>query len=80
MNDCPENAEQPNWGRYRLTKDLMISIESQSTHFRVTCSENGVFSGINNYRDYLRVSLQSFSPITYIGDGECEDVEHINIR
>ena len=76
-DDAPVNDKSPNWTIYRLPNAKMAALKRQSTHWRATCSfENfGV-----DYKDYIRGKFTEFDISTYIGDGICWKVEHINIR
>ena len=74
------NEDIPNWESYRISKGFMESILSQSTDFRYTCSRTGVFQGVNNYTDYVRLSFQTMSLMNFFGFGDCKTVEYLNIR
>ncbi|XP_031566897.1 uncharacterized protein LOC116301872 isoform X2 [Actinia tenebrosa] len=73
--NIPVNEKSPNYNMYRMTRDQMTNIKSQSTHWRVTC--NGAFV---DYRDYLRVRFADLDPLTFNGAGVCKKVEYINVR
>ena len=75
--NAPVNEKTPNWIAYRLPKDLMNSVKSQSSHWRATCSFDKVTF---DYRDYMRGSVKDLDITTYIGNGVCKKVEFINIR
>ncbi|XP_031567568.1 uncharacterized protein LOC116302418 [Actinia tenebrosa] len=75
--DVPVNQDNPNWEAYRLSLRRMQFLFNQSTHWRVTSSsyKYGV-----DFRDYVRASLSAFDILSYLGRGECKNVEYINIR
>ena len=79
--DAPINHKTPNWEMYRQTLARMKSIRSQSTHWRATClfdtfHHRSQFS----YEDYLRGKFSDFDIMTWIGYGDCQPVEYVNIR
>lgn len=58
----------------------MLSIESQSTLWRITCSLDRY--GVD-YRDYARAKISNFDPLTFSGNrkgGKCKNLEFINVR
>ena len=74
--DHPVNDKTPNWNAYRLSKSRMMSIHTQSSHWRATCSYNtdGVV-----LTDYIRSSFVNVDPLT-INGAECRKMEYVNIR
>ena len=74
--DHPVAENVPNWAAYRLSKTRMLSIQSQSSHWRATCNYNtdGVVLA-----DYIRSSFRNVDPITFNGAG-CKKMEYVNIR
>ena len=76
-DNVPVNEKTPNWIAYRLSRDVMTSVKSQSTHWRATCSFEKVTF---DYRDYMRGNFIDFDVTTYLGSGHCKKVEFINIR
>ena len=76
-DNVPVNERSPNWLLYRLSNARMHSIQSQSTHWRSTCSfpTFGV-----DYTDYVRGNFRDFNVLTYLGTGQCKKVDFINIR
>ena len=75
--NAPVQSYRPNWIAYRVSKNVMTSVKSQSTHWRATCSFEKVTF---DYRDYVRGSFKDFDITTYQGAGDCKKVEFINIR
>ena len=75
--DAPINESTPNWAAYRLSLDRMKALQSESTHWRVTCSfpAHGV-----DYRDYVRANFTEFDPVPYKGFGLCKKTEYMNVR
>ena len=74
--NVPVNEKTPNWIAYRLSKDAMTSVKSQSSHWRATCSFDEVKL---DYRDYVRGNFKDFDVTTYLGGGHCKKVEFISI-
>ena len=74
--DHPVNNKTPYWNAYRLSKSRMMSIHTQSSHWRATCSYNtdGVV-----LTDYVRSSFVNVDPLT-INGAECRKMEYVNIR
>ena len=77
--NAPVNSRSPNWYVYRLSKPSMQSLVLDSSHFRITCNFEKQSPPVD-FRDYLRVSLKSLSPLVFTGRGTCKMVEYINIR
>ena len=79
LHDMPINQDAPEWNSYRLSMSSMKSLQDLSTHWRGTCNfpTNGV-----DYRDYIRVSLQSFALLIDppVNREFCLYSEFINIR
>ncbi len=75
----PFNQDTPNWYGFRAGKNRMDAVKQVSSHFRMTCSANGPFTGISHMNDYVRVSFSSLDPFTLNGY-KCFDVEYISIR
>ena len=77
LHDMPINEDAPEWDSYRLSMPRMQSIQDVSTHWRGTCN----FPTDNvDYRDYIRVSLESLDLLDPIGGGFCLLSEYVNIR
>ena len=76
-NDAPVNESTPNWAAYRLSLGRIKALQSESTHWRVTCSfpTHGV-----DYRDYVRANFTEFNPLTFHGQGICKKTEYMNVR
>ena len=75
--NAPENENSPSWDRYRLSLERMRSLQVHSTRWRATCSYPTY--GID-FRDYLRGNFKDFSIVDFLGIGECNRVEYVNIR
>ena len=75
--DAPVNEKTPNWHLYRMSHAQMLSVQSQSTHWRSTCSVNTYRV---DYTDYMRGNFRDFNVLSYTGAGQCKKVEYINIR
>eukprot|EP00794_Sanderia_malayensis_P017726 gene17726-19498_t len=75
--NVPVNEQMPNWLAYRRSNAQMSFLQSQSTHWRATCSfpEFGV-----DYNDYVRGNFKDFDIIRFIGNLSCKKVEYISIR
>lgn len=67
----------PNWERYRIGGSRMRIVEALSSHWRITCDfpTHGV-----DYRDYVRATFKNLNPLKYNANGECREMEYINIR
>lgn len=67
----------PNWERYRIGGGRMRIVEALSSHWRITCDfpTHGV-----DYRDYVRATFKNLNPLKYNANGECREMEYINIR
>ena len=76
-SNAPFNENSPNRNLYKMTLDQMKSIQSQSTHWRITC--NFPTSQVD-YIDYVRGNFSSFDILTFSGEGICKVVEYVNIR
>ena len=76
-SDAPVNESTPNWAAYRLSLGRIKALQSESTHWRVTCSfpTHGV-----DYRDYVRANFTEFDPLTFHGQGICKKTEYMNVR
>ncbi|XP_020892292.1 uncharacterized protein LOC110231603 [Exaiptasia diaphana] len=72
--DLPVNSKSPNFNMYRMSHAQMKNIQSQSTHWRVTCNNHV------DYRDYVRVKFRDLDPLKFIGGAQCKKVEYINVR
>ena len=75
--NSPVNENAQNWNLYRLSLARMRSLQSHSTHWRVTCSYP--IKGID-FRDYLRGNFKDFNIFDFTGEGKCKKVEYVNIR
>ena len=75
--DAPTNENTPNWAAYRLSLDRMKALQSENTHWRVTCSfpAHGV-----DYRDYVGANFTELDPLTFQGVGICKKTEYMNVR
>lgn len=73
----PVNEKTPNWKLYRMSHAQMLSVQSQSTHWRATCSFD---THRVDYTDYMRGSFRDFNVLSFKGTGLCKKVEYINIR
>ncbi|RDD39591.1 hypothetical protein TrispH2_008126 [Trichoplax sp. H2] len=73
-----------NWSEFRLCKSVMKSIADArgSTHFRATCNFNiEDIKGINNHRDYLRVSFCNYPNFfKNVAAHFCTKMDYVNIR
>ena len=76
--DAPINEDNPNFQIYRQAFDRMISIQTQSTHWRATCNVYQSTTRID-YQDYLRGKFSDFDIMNYDGGLSCQPVEYINI-
>ena len=74
--DFPVNESSPRWDKYRLSRSRMLSIEADSSKWRVTCryDTDGVV-----YRDYLQATVQQLNIMTFNND-TCILVERADIR
>ena len=78
LHDMPINQEMPEWDSYRLSMSRMKSIQDVSTHWRATC--NFPTDGVD-YRDYIRVSLESLNLLVAPDASEfCLLTEIVNVR
>jgi len=75
--DAPVNELSPNWEVYRMSKDQMEFLKSKSTHWRVTCQFDIVDV---NYKDYLRGNFANFDITSFLGNGQCKEVDYVNVR
>ncbi|KAK3748804.1 hypothetical protein QZH41_016026, partial [Actinostola sp. cb2023] len=73
----PVHENSPNWDSYRLSKQRMLTIADQSSYWRAT---TGFSTYGNDFRDYVRGKFEDFDIIEFEGNGECKDVDYINIR
>ena len=62
---------------HRLSKPNMMRIRNTSTHWRGTCNAD---KRRNTSIDSIRVALKEVDPPNFAGDGECKNVEYVNIR
>ena len=74
--DHPVAENLPNWAAYRLSKARMLSIHSQSSHWRATSNYNS--DGVVLI-DYVRSSFTNVDPLAKNGNG-CKMMEYVNIR
>ena len=61
---------------FRLTKQRMNVLKSQSSHWRATCN----FPKTSIYQDYIRAKFSEFDMMTFTGYGICKKVEFISLR
>ena len=75
--DAPVNENSQNWNVYRLGLSRIRSLAAHSTHWRATCSypSHGV-----DFTDYVRGNFKDFNVVDFLGNGECKEVEYVNIR
>ncbi len=62
---------------YRMSQLQMISLKSSSTHWRATCSFP--VDGIDG-RDQARGNFVDFDIMTFVGSGQCEKMDYIDVR
>ena len=76
-NNASIDENSPNWAAYRLSLDRMKALQSESTHWRFTCSfpAHGV-----DYRDYVRANFTEFDPLTFQEGEKCKKTEYMNVR
>ena len=76
FNDVSISETTPNWNLYRLSKARMLSIQSQSSHWRASCNyqTDGVV-----FTDYARASFSQVDPLT-LKTHECRKLKFVNIR
>ena len=75
-NDVPVNESSSNWDFYRVSKSRMLSIQQDSSKWRVTCQydTDGVV-----YTDYVQVDNNKVDIFADL-NGVCKEVEFIDIR
>ena len=76
LKDYPVNQNSFKWNKFRLSKVIIHSTLSHSTHFRATCNFNT--DGLVT-TDYLRAKTTDFNFLLPIQD-PCVKMEYMNIR
>ena len=76
FRDYPVNLNSFKWNKFRLSKLIMNSTLSHSTHFRATCNFNT--DGLVT-TDYLRAKTTDLN-ILLLNSEPCVKMEYINIR
>ena len=80
FTDSPMNTNKPanNWFSYRLGKQMMNLVQSDSTKWRVTCDFDKTLTAIKT--DFIEGTKADLDIIKFVGFEKCKKVNYVNIR
>ena len=79
FTNLPKNSSKPtNWFSYRLGKEMMQWIQTDSTKWRVTCDFDKNLTAIKT--DYIEGEKADVDIMNFNGLEKCKKVNYVNIR